>query len=355
MADLKDVMIEPTGNDDEVSQLIEGASKEGIKQFLFYSDSKDFRNNDLVSISPSDDSDVKLVSSLGALINIKSTGKKTAFDISISNNDDVNEALQASKLGANMLIVDTDDWTIIPLENLIAEMKNSETKLYVKIKKGSDARTMFHVLDKGVDGVVLTTSSLEEVKIANDELISILPIPLQEVEVITVKEVGSGDRVCIDGTSILNNGEGILVGSSSSFLFLMHNESTGSEFTSPRPFRVNAGAVHSYTLLPDGRTKYLSELEGGDDTLIVSKEGKSRTTVAGRIKIENRPLTLVKAKINDLIGGILVQNAETIAFVSNEKIIPVTELKPGDIILARVEQASARHFGTKVDEFILEK
>ena len=355
MVNSKDVMVEPIGNDDQISSLIEGASKEGIKQFLFCSDSKEFENNDLVLISPNNNSDVTLVSSLETLTHINSTGKKTAFTISILNNDDVTKALQASKLGANMLIVDTDDWTIIPLENLIAEMKKSETKLYVKIKKGSDARTMFHVLDKGVDGVVLTTSTLEEVKIANAELNSILPVTLQEVNVLTVKEVGSGDRVCIDGTSILNYGEGILVGSSSSFLFLMHNESTGSEFTSPRPFRVNAGAIHSYTLLPDGKTKYLSELEGGDDTLVVSNEGTSRTAVVGRIKIERRPLTLVKAKINDFIGGILVQNAETIAFVSKEKVIPVTELKSGDRILARVEQTSARHFGTKVDEFILEK
>lgn len=355
MGNAKEIMIEPTGNGDEISTLVETASKEGIKKFLFYPDSKEFKNNDLISISSSDESDVKLVSSLEDLSHIKSTGKKTAFNISILTNDDVKKALQASKLGANMLIVDTDDWTIIPLENLIAEMKSSPTKLYVKIKKGSDAKTMFHVLDKGVDGVVLTTSSIEEVKIANDELSSILPVSLQEADVIAVKEVGSGDRVCIDGTSILNRGEGILVGSSSSFLFLMHNESTGSEFTSPRPFRVNAGAVHSYTLLPDGKTKYLSELEGGDDTLIVSKEGKSRTAVAGRIKIERRPLTLVKAKINNFTGGILVQNAETIAFVSKEKIIPVTELKSGDRILVRVEQTSARHFGTKVDEFILEK
>lgn len=31
-----------------------------------------------------------------------------------------------------------------------------------------------------------------------------------------------------------------------------------------RPFRINAGPVHSYTLLADGSTKYLAELEAGD-------------------------------------------------------------------------------------------
>lgn len=35
-----------------------------------------------------------------------------------------------------------------------------------------------------------------------------------------------------------------------------------------RPFRVNAGPVHSYALLADGRTKYLSELCAGDQARI---------------------------------------------------------------------------------------
>ena len=58
-------------------------------------------------------------------------------------------------------------------------------------------------------------------------------------------------------------------------MFLVHNESVGSSFTSPRPFRVNAGAVHCYTLSPDGNTKYLSELETGKKYTLNSK-GKAR-------------------------------------------------------------------------------
>jgi len=50
------------------------------------------------------------------------------------------------------------------------------------------------------------------------------------------------------------------IGSRANFLFVVHNDSVGSSFTSPRPFRVNAGAIHCYTLAPDCTTKYLSEL-----------------------------------------------------------------------------------------------
>jgi len=81
------------------------------------------------------------------------------------------------------------------------------------------------------------------------------------------------------------------------FLFLVHNESVGSSFTSPRPFRVNAGAVHCYTLSPDGTTKYLSELETGVEVLVVDSKGKARRVTIGRCKIEKRPMLMIKARV----------------------------------------------------------
>ena len=145
-------------------------------------------------------------------------------------------------------------------------------------------------------------------------------------------------------------GEGLLVGSKANFLFLIHNESVGSSFTSPRPFRVNAGAVYCYTLLPDGKTKYLSEVESGAEVLIVNKEGVSRQVVVGRSKIETRPLRLIKAEINGEHGSIILQNAETIRVVTKEgSLVSVTDLKVGNEILAHMLRQAGRHFGMEVD------
>jgi 3-dehydroquinate synthase II len=139
-------------------------------------------------------------------------------------------------------------------------------------------------------------------------------------------------------------------------MFLVHNESVGSSFTSPRPFRVNAGAVYCYTSLSDGTTKYLSELEAGVEILVVSKDGTSRKSTVGRSKIESRPMKLIKAQINDSNGTVILQNAETIRLISkNNKLVSVTELKVGDEVLAYTRTSSGRHFGMPVDEFILEK
>ena len=119
---------------------------------------------------------------------------------------------------------------------------------------------------------------------------------IRPVKVLEVREVGSGERVCVDTASLLTKGEGMLIGSRSNFMFLIHNESEGSAFTSPRPFRINAGAIYCYTIIPGGKTKYLSEIESGTEVLIVNQEGATRRVTVGRSKIETRPLKLVRGE-----------------------------------------------------------
>nr|NIW13113.1 3-dehydroquinate synthase [Candidatus Thorarchaeota archaeon] len=175
--------------------------------------------------------------------------------------------------------------------------------------------------------------------------------------VIEIKEVGDGERVCVDTASMLRRGEGMLIGSRSNFMFLVHNESVGSSFTSPRPFRVNAGAVHCYTLTPDGTTRYLSEVETGSEVLVLDRKGKARRATVGRSKIERRPMLMIKAVVGNEVGGIIAQDAETIRFVKpNGELISVTHLKKGDRVLVHAKEAAGRHFGMEVsDEYIIEK
>ena len=48
--------------------------------------------------------------------------------------------------------------------------------------------------------------------------------------------------------------------------------------------------VHAYVMMPGGKTAYLSELRSGSEVLIINSDGKQRTAVVGRTKIEQRPL-----------------------------------------------------------------
>ena len=59
-----------------------------------------------------------------------------------------------------------------------------------------------------------------------------------------------GDRGCIDTTSIMTKDEGMIVGSTSAGGILVCSETHYLPYMELRPFRVNAGGVHSYVLSP---------------------------------------------------------------------------------------------------------
>jgi len=274
----------------------------------------------------------------------------------VDGNKDIDEIKAISEKGANFVIIGVDDWKIIPLENIIATLQKTNTEIFAIAKSVQEVETLFTVLELGVDGVIIETEDEQDIlKIKN--IIREIVFNIEPAKILEIKDIGTGERVCIDTVSMLSEGEGMLIGNKSNFLFLVHNESIGSSFTSPRPFRVNAGAVHCYTVVPNGSTKYLSELESGSQILIVNPKGLSRTVSVGRAKIETRPLRLFKAICKNETGTIIVQNAETIRFIDkNEEILPVTHVKTGDEVLVFTKSSSGRHFGMEVsDEYILEK
>jgi len=282
------------------------------------------------------------------------SGKNSAVKIRVEKGEDLDKVVEASKREIPYIIVETTDWTIIPLENLVASIKGS--KILAVAKDLKDAPALLNVLERGVDGVIITPQSIEELneflkKVGKLELLS-----LKEAEIISIDEVGVGDRVCVDTISMLGRGEGMLVGSKSSFLFLVHSETFSSDFTRPRPFRVNAGSVHSYVMAPEGKVLYLSEVEAGTQLLAVNYRGRCRRIAVGRVKIERRPMIMIKAKVKDIEGSIILQKAETIALTSsNGRPLPVSQIKVGDKVLAHLTAVKGRHFGMAVDEFIVEK
>ncbi len=164
-----------------------------------------------------------------------------------------------------------------------------------------------------------------------------------------------GDRVCLDTVSNMVPGEGMLVGNAGSGFFLVHSESLKNPYVAARPFRVNAGAVHAYLYLPEGKTKYLSEVKAGDEVLTVRHDGTTSVSYIGRAKIERRPLLLIEAEAEGQPVSLVLQNAETIRLTSPEgEAISVATLKPGDRVLAHVTQGG-RHFGMAIEETITER
>ena len=322
---------------------------------IIKADPKHVQAKNFKIIFESSDADLVICKTIPEIQEFKSIGKVAGFLKRVSNNDDIDEIGRASQAGADFVIVEAEDWKIIPLENVIAKLHKSNTKVYTTVKNADEIRTMFSVLELGVDGVIFSTDNEKAVDELRDYLDAFV-FPIKSAKILDVRDVGTGERVCVDTTSMLQLGEGMLIGSKSNFLFLVHNESVGSSFTSPRPFRVNAGAVYCYTVMPDGKTKYLSEIEAGSEVLIVKNNGSSRRVTVGRSKVETRPLRLIRADIEGETGTIILQNAETIRFIKSDgTLLPITEARVGEEILCYIKPPSGRHFGMEVKEFIVEK
>jgi len=273
--------------------------------------------------------------------------------VEVRSPEDLAKAM-ALKDKAESVLIEAKDWKVIPLENLIADFQRSKTRLIATAHTPEDAKLFFETLEVGVGGVALTPSSPAKLKdfqrIASQELPK---LELVKATVTKISPLGVGDRVCLDTCSIMRVGEGMLIGSQSACMFLVNSESMESEYVAARPFRVNAGPVHAYVLTPSGKTRYLSELRGGDEVMAVDSEGKCRNVVIGRSKIERRPLLLLEVMIDERKFSTILQNAETIRMCTPSGPTSISDLKVGQEVLVRVE-AGGRHFGTAITETITE-
>jgi len=287
---------------------------------------------------------------VGEIAKLKREGRKTALRIAIKGKGDENLAVEAAELGVDYVIIDCRDWRVIPLENIIAKTRG-KTRLIAQVSTAEDARLVLETLELGTDGVLLQTADAAElVKAVAAVKRENAKIHLTSATVTAVKQIGTGARVCVDTCDLMQQGEGILVGSQSGGLFLVEAEVHENPYVASRPFRVNAGSLPLYTLASMQNTRYLSELKAGDEVLIVDRDGNVRTTNVGRAKIEFRPLMLIEAEAQGKQIKAILQNAETIRLVTPTGSKPVTELKVGDEVLVHVAASGGRHFGISVPE-----
>jgi 3-dehydroquinate synthase II len=287
---------------------------------------------------------------------LKEMGKTVAVKVNMTGREDEKTIVKAVESSCDYIILYCPDWKVIPLENVIA-MTRGKTKLLAEVSCARDAKLALETLELGADGVVLKTSSVDElVETAAVTKEQVLKIELVPAKVVELKQIGTGARVCVDTCDLMKLGEGILAGCQSSGLFLVQAEVYKSPYVETRPFRVNAGAVSLYTLSSLSKTRYLSELKAGDEALIVDREGKVRSTHVGRVKIEWRPMLLIEAEYEGRRIKTIVQNAETIRLVTREGSKSVAELKAGDEVLVYITEEGGRHFGTLVkEEMVIER
>jgi 3-dehydroquinate synthase II len=293
---------------------------------------------------------------VAAIKQLKSESKQLALRVSIRGKEDENAAVKAAELSVDYLLINCLDWRVIPLENLIAKTRG-KSKLIAEVANAEDAKLVLETLELGADGVLLKTSSPDELMKTVAIVKKQAPkIKLINAKVTAVKPISSGARVCVDTCDLMAPGEGMLVGVQAAGFFLVEAEVHENPYVQSRPFRVNAGSLSMYTLASLQSTRYLSELKAGDEVLIVDRNGKVRSASVGRVKIELRPLIWVEAEADGKRIKTILQNAETIRLVTADSSKPVTELKAGDEVLVHIAESRGRHFGVAVpDETVIER
>ncbi len=267
------------------------------------------------------------------------------------------EATAAASLARGRTVLLERGWEIIPVENLLAHGQGGEHGglLALAVATAEEAVLAAGILEKGVDAVVVDRAQASAVREIVERLRANTGVlALEEAEITEITPVGMGHRVCVDTLSVLRTGQGMLVGNSAAFTFLVNAETERNEYVASRPFRINAGAVHAYALMPGDRTAYLEELRAGNEVLVVDHEGGTGIAVIGRVKVEKRPMLLIRARVGEKEGAVFLQNAETIRLVRpGGATASVVELAPGDRVLCRAD-AAGRHFGMRIQEEIQE-
>ncbi|HEU4730862.1 MAG TPA: 3-dehydroquinate synthase II [Kofleriaceae bacterium] len=260
----------------------------------------------------------------------------------------------------NFLMIRFRDPTNIPLELVIASLQATHTILIKEIgspEDMDDALVTLGVMEVGADGVMFSPrnhGALDEF-LRRLGTITKLTMKLSVGAVRRAVPIGMGYRSCIDTTTMFSPTEGILVGSTSHGGVLCCPEVFYLPYMELRPFRVNAGAVHSYVYNYDNRTDYMSELRAGSPVMIVDRSGTTRRGSVGRMKTEVRPLRLIEVDFptGEYINVIMQDDWHVRIFSDEAKPLNITELRPGDKVLGHVA-IPGRHVGIKVDEHIIE-
>jgi len=262
----------------------------------------------------------------------------------------------AAAVGLPYTIVEFADPTKIPLEIVLAAADKAPGQLITVCADLEEASIVVDVLERGSEGVLLAPRTADDVFALTRMLSGTTPdLELTTLTVDRIEHHGLGDRVCVDTCSHFREDEGILVGSYSTGFILCCSETHPLPYMPTRPFRVNAGALHSYVLGPDNRTNYLSELKSGSTVLAVDSDGRTRRVVVGRAKLESRPLLTITAHSADgVVVSLTVQDDWHVRVLGpGAKVRNVTELQNGDELLGYLA-TDQRHVGIPIGEFCRE-
>lgn len=285
----------------------------------------------------------------------REAGLAVALRVAVDDGATLDEA-RAKAVGPDHLLVRFADPTNIPLELLLAESQQTGTRIVKEVVSVDDAVISLGVLEHGPGGVLFKVQGADAIAGVGRYLAESQKTELELVEAVvtSARPVGLGYRACVDTVSLFEEDEGFVVGSTSAGGLLVCAEVHYLPYMNLRPFRVNAGAVHSYAW---GRevTEYLTDLEPGSELLAVDTSGVARPVTVGRVKIEVRSLRLIEAEAGTGKVNLFVQDDWHVRiFGADGRPRNCSTIVAGDALLAHVCKPG-RHVGIAIEETIDER
>ncbi|GGN95580.1 3-dehydroquinate synthase II [Haloarcula pellucida] len=221
-------------------------------------------------------------------------------------------------------------------ESLLETVGETELSVISGVRSPSEAESVVNTMNGSSGGVMIsspeTAAFSEYVNITKEP--SDTAIPLKAFEIETIEQLGTGIRCCIDTTTLMGKAEGMIVGSTNAGGLFVNAEARAPPEASPRPFRVNAGAIHSYVWTDEASWNYLADLGMGDTVACLNVDGSIREVTVGRILLEKRPLTQLIATCETRTVAAIVQDHSHVRLLRQSgESVSVPHLEEGDQVL----------------------
>jgi len=257
------------------------------------------------------------------------------FDHDAVSSDPPNTLVEQLPDRAQYLVV-PDVLQIDKFESLLDTVRDTGVPVISGVRSPSEAESVVSTMNGSPGGVMVsspeTTELSEYVEVTQRP--SDTTIPLESFEIETVEQLGTGVRCCLDTTTLMEETEGMLVGSTNAGGLFVNAEARAPPEASPRPFRVNAGAVHSYVWTDEKNWDYLVNLEMGDTVACLDVDGSIREINVGRVLLAERPLTQIIATGDTQTVSAIVQDHSHVRFMrQNGETVSVPDLEEGDHVL----------------------
>ena len=209
-------------------ELVQEAFNKDILNFLVSKETvSEFRNIERINIYSKDleiapkyriYTDNAILNEIKGDRNIK---EGLGFYKELKSKDDEVKIKDLSKTGqVDFIIVSAKDWKIIPFENLIAEMHSNETDLIASVDDVKEAELMLKTLEIGVDGILMTPKAANDIVDLKNLIHTGFEIEITKAKITNIQSIPESERVCVDTTSLLHPGEGMLIGSTAMHSFM---------------------------------------------------------------------------------------------------------------------------------------